>query len=151
VQVVAPKRKPKTLLEVNVLLTLGSLLTPEQLAGGKKLPIIAQARLMVKAMPKATRVGEFVAMWTICKYLSGEVNVESLADFWGEPVRTMYRRLEEFREVWGPAGYETPDRIADNLIAHYKGRRERLNPSYVASLLSAPVTVPFTPVSSVIS
>jgi hypothetical protein len=149
VSYVAPRRQPKTLLEANVLLALGSLLTPEQLAAGRKLAAMEQARLMVKAMPKAARVAEFVSMWTIAKYQVGEVTVERLAEYWQEPVRTMYRRLDEFRQVWGPAGFDTPDRIADGLIADYKGRKERLSASHVARLLSAPVSVPIPTVPGV--
>ena len=102
---------------------------------------MVQARLMVKAMPKATRVGEFVAMWTITKYQEGETTVEKLAQFWNEPTRTMYRRLEEFREVWAPAGHATPDKIADSLISDYRARQERLTGRHLAKLLSAPVSV----------
>jgi hypothetical protein len=138
----AAKRQPKTLLEINLLLALGSLLTPEQLAAQKKLSGMTQARLMVKAMPKATRVGEFVAMWTIAKYQTGEVTTEKVAEFWGEPERTVYRWLEEFRQVWGPAGYDTPDRIADHLIADYKLREERMAANHLGRLLSAPVSLP---------
>src|SRR5438105_46870 len=98
-----PKRKPKTLLEWNVLLAAGALMTEEQRAAGKRLPVMTQARLMVKAMPRATRVAEFIAMWAIAKYQLGEVTVDGLADYWSEPVRTMYKHLDEFREVWAPA------------------------------------------------
>ena len=56
----ARKKKLTTLLEANVLLAARTLMTEEQLAGGR-LPILDQARIMVKAMPKATRVGEFIA------------------------------------------------------------------------------------------
>src|SRR5262245_54988612 len=100
-------------------------MTEEQRTAGKKLPLMEQARLMVKSMPRGTRGGEFVAMWTIVKYQDGEANVETIAAFWNEPVRTVYRRLQEFREVWGPVGYDTPDKLADGLIADYKARRER--------------------------
>jgi hypothetical protein len=141
---VAAKRRPQTLLEWNVLLALGSLLTDEQKTGASKLPLLEQARMMVKAMPKATRVGEFVAMWTVAKYQSGATTVEELAEYWDEPVRTMYRRLSEFREVWGPAGHETPDTIADILIADYRRRGERLTARHVARLLSARVSVSIT-------
>jgi len=138
---VARKRSPQTLFEWNVLLALGSLMTDEQKTGVSKLPLLEQARLMVKAMPKATRIGEFVAMWTVAKYQSGATTVEELAEYWDEPVRTMYRRLAEFREVWGPAGHETPDVIADVLIADYRQRGERLTARHVARLLSARVSV----------
>ena len=96
-------------------------MSEEQRASKKRLPIMEQARLTVKAMPKATRMGELIAMWTITKHREGVASIERLAEVWGEPPRTMYRRLAEFRECWGPAGYDTPDRIADQLIAGYGG------------------------------
>jgi hypothetical protein len=133
------RRKPKTLLELNLLLAAAALMTDEQRAAEKRLPVMAQARLMAKAMPKATRVGEFVAMWTITKYQDGATTVERLAEQWDEPVRTMYRRLEEFREVWGPTGFETPDKLADGFIADYRARRERLDGRHLGRLLSAPI------------
>jgi hypothetical protein len=139
---VAARKQPKTLLEWNLLLAAGTLLSPEQLATGKRLPVMDQARVTLKAMPKATRVGEFVALWTITKYQDGETNVERLAEVWNEPVRTMYRRLEEFREVWAPAGFETPDKLADGLIADYRQRDERLKASFIGRLLSAPISPP---------
>lgn len=117
-------------------------MSPEQLAAGKRLPMMEQARLMLKAMPKATRVGEFIALWTITKYQDGETSVERVAEVWGEPVRTMYRRLDEFREVWAPAELDTPDKIADGLIADYRRRDERMKASFIGRLLSAPVSPP---------
>jgi hypothetical protein len=136
---VAAGRKPKTLLECNLLLAVGSFLTPEQLAAGKKLPLMEQARLMGRAMPKATRVGEFVAQWTIAKYRNGTTSVDELAEMWDEPVRTMYRRLDEFREVWGPAGFDTPDGLADAIIADYRNRKERINAKSLGKLMSAEI------------
>ena len=141
-QIVAPKRKPKTLLEVNVLLAARTFLTEEQLANPRRLPLIEQARIMVKAMPKATRVGEFIALWAIAKNQNGVVTMENLAEMWDEPLRTMYRRLEEFREVWDFPGYDTPDTLADYLIADYRKRRETLSMRHVAKLLSASVPPP---------
>ena len=117
------------------------MLSDEQRAAGKKLSLMEQARLGVKATPKAMRVAQFIAMWTIVKYEDGEVTMERLSTYWDEPLRTMYRRLEEFRECWGPAGYETPDRVADSLIAGYKARREKLTAGSLSKLLSAPASV----------
>jgi hypothetical protein len=134
-------RRPKTLQELNILLAAYSLMTDEERASGKKLPVMRQARLMVKAMPKATRVAKFVALWAIMRYQQGSASVERLAEEWDEPERTMYRHLEEFREVWALAGYESPDELADLLIADYRKRRERLAASDVARLLGAPVAV----------
>lgn len=113
-----------------------------EVAARKKLPVMRQARLMVEAMPKATRVGEFIALWSITKYQEGATSAERIAEFWDQPVRTMYRRLEEFREVWGPVGYDTPDKLADLLIADYRARQEKMTVSDLAKLLSAQIAVP---------
>jgi hypothetical protein len=51
----------------------------------------------------------------------------------------MYRRLDEFREVWGPAGFDTPDRLAEVIIADYRSRKERINAKSVGKLMSAEV------------
>jgi hypothetical protein len=134
------------LLEWNVLLSAVTLMSPEQIAAGKRLPVMEQARLMLKAMPKAMRVAEFIALWTITKYQDGEASVEELAELWNEPVRTMYRRLEEFREVWSPAGMDTPDKLADGLIADYRRRDERLKASFIGRLLSSPIAPPMAAV-----
>jgi hypothetical protein len=123
-------------------MALGSLLTDEERAEKKKLPLMRQARLVVQAMPRATRVGEFIAMWTISKGMGNSTAVEDLAEFWGESPRTMYRRLAEFREVWGPAGLDTPDAIADPLIQDYRDRKERLSAGTFARLLGAEVELP---------
>lgn len=124
------------------MLAASTFVDPEKRRPGKPLPLTEQARVMVKAMPKATRVGEFIALWTITKNLDGEVTMEGLAERWDEPLRTMYRRLEEFREVWGQVGMDTPDKLADHLIADYRRRKEKLTMRHVAKLLSADVPSP---------
>lgn len=130
-------------------LAMISLMAPNERDGGKRLPLRRQARLMVEAMPRATRVAEFIAMWAIAKHQGKSGSVEELAEHWGEPMRTMYRRLTEFREVWGPAGFETPDTLADGLIADYRGRRERLTQGSLVRLLGAEVSPPAGVVVSV--
>lgn len=139
---VVAQRQPRTLLEWNVALSMISLMTDAEHEAGKKLPLRRQARLMVEAMPRATRVAEFIAMWTIAKYQGKSDSIDEFAEHWGEPMRTMYRRLTEFREVWGRAGYETPDALADGLIADYRGRRERLSQASLVRLLGAELPRP---------
>ena len=136
------QRQPRTLLEWNVALSMVSLMTDAERDAGERLPLRRQARLMVEAMPRATRVSEFVAMWAIAKHQGKTSSVEELAEYWDEPMRTMYRRLTEFREVWERAGYETPDTLADALIADYRGRRERLTQGSLVRLLGAKVPAP---------
>jgi hypothetical protein len=138
------QRQPRTLLEWNVALATVSLMTDEERDAGKRLPLRRQARLMVQAMPKATRVSEFIAMWAIAKYRGKTGSVEELADFWGEPMRTMYRRVNEFRDVWQRAGYDTPDQLADGLIEDYRARRERLSEGSLVRLLGCEIPPPPT-------
>ena len=116
-----------------------------QRTAGKRLPLREQGRLMIKAMPRATRVGEFVAMWTIAKNQAGATSAEGLAEYWNEPIRTVYRRLDEFRQVWGPVGHETPDKLADHFIADYRARKERMSAADVGRIVSAPVASGLVP------
>lgn len=117
-------------------------MTEEERTAGKRLPLMRQAQVGLRAMPKATRVAEFVALWTITKAKHGETSVEDLAEFWGQPVRTLYRRLDEFREVWAPVGYDTPDKLADHVIANYRRRKEELEARKLAKLMSAEIPAP---------
>jgi len=135
-------RRPKSLLEWNVLLAAATEMTEDERSAGKRLPVMRQASVAIKAMPKATRVAEFIALWTIAKYKEGATTPERLAEFWNQPERTMYRRLEEFRAVWELAGYETPDPIADKLIAEFKARRERMTATDVAKVVASEVALP---------
>ena len=88
-------------------------------------------KALTSSMTKATRVAEFVAMWAVAKHELGDVTTESVAARCAMNERTAYRRLAEFREVWGPPGlkvaYETPDPMADVLIADYRRRRKKLD------------------------
>jgi hypothetical protein len=141
-QVVARRKKPRSLLEVNTLLAAATFLPEDVRASPRRLSLMEQARTLAKALPKATRVGEFISMWAITKNRDGVATVETVAEMWGEAERTMYRRLEEFREVWEPAGYDTPDPIADVLIADYRTRQQSLSATQLPRLLGIPVPVP---------
>lgn len=138
----APRRKPRSLLEVNTLLAAITFLPPDLRENPRRLSLMEQARSMARALPRATRVGEFISMWAITKNRDGVATVETVAEMWGEAERTMYRRLEEFREVWEPAGYDTPDPIADVLIADYRARKQNLSATQLPRLLGTPVPVP---------
>ena len=131
----ARRKKPRSLLEVNTLLAAVTFLPDELRTSPRRLSLMEQARTMARALPKATRVGEFISMWAITKNRDGVATVETVAEMWGEAERTMYRRLEEFREVWEPAGYDTPDPIADVLIADYRARKQNLSATQLPRLL----------------
>jgi hypothetical protein len=138
----APRKKPRSLLEVNTLLAAVTFLPDEVRANPRRPSLMEQARTMARALPKATRVGEFISMWAITKNRDGVATVETVAEMWGEAERTMYRRLEEFREVWEPAGYDTPDPIADVLIADYRARKQKLSVTQLPRLLSTQIPLP---------
>ena len=134
-------RNPRTLLEWNLLLATASVH-----GDGREVTRWSAMKALASATGKATRVGEFIAVWAITKYELGEVTTEDVAERWGMNERTAYRRLKEFREVWGPPalreGYETPDPIADELIADFRRRRQKLETSALLGLLSRRVELP---------
>ena len=137
----ARRRQPRTLHEWNAALGAAALAReiPEE---EKPLSAMRQTKLLLRAMPKAARVGEFIAMWAIAKYQRGSVTVEDLVDYWEEPQRTMYRRLSEFRELWSPMGFETPDVIADQVIADYRRRQVQLTVRDVPGVIGVAVALP---------
>ena len=70
-------------------------------------------------------------MWAIAKTRATARSLpSSVAERFGMNERTAYRRLAEFREVWGPpglkVGYETPDEIADIADRRLPRRRKTL-------------------------
>lgn len=138
----ARRRQPRTLHEWNAALAAYALRQEVPERERKPLSVMQQAKLLVRAMPKAVRVGEFIGMWAIAKNERGSVTVEDLVEYWEEPQRTMYRRLSEFRELWGPLGHQTPDAIADELIADYRRRLERLTARDLPGVMGVPVAVP---------
>jgi hypothetical protein len=90
-------RKPRTLLEVCA-----------ALAGGR-----------LRDAPKATRVATYIVQWAIAaRELDGEPTAERVCEWWGENERTHFRRLAEFRELFGAHlgdDLATPQSIAVSL------------------------------------
>jgi hypothetical protein len=135
------RRELRTLLDWNLLLD-----TAPVHSDGHKVPHWSTIKELRSAMGKATRIVEFIALWTLAKYELGEVTTEDVAKRYDMNERTAYRRLKEFREVWGPPalreGYDTPDPIADMLIADFRRRRQKLDTSALQELVSRPVELP---------
>jgi hypothetical protein len=104
------------------------------------------AKALAGAITMASRVGEFIAMWAIAKAQLGEVTTERVAEFWNINERTAYRRLDEFRSVWGPPGLtrqlETPDEVADLLIAEYRQRQQRLGRGAMSAVAGVELELP---------
>ena len=73
-------------------------------------------------------------------------SLEIVGERWGLNERTAYRRLAEFREVWGPpglkVGYETPDALADGLIAYFNRRKEALDGQGLMGLIRSAFELP---------
>jgi hypothetical protein len=133
-------RKPQTFLELNVLLATAAV------HGEKPITRWSAAKALAGAITTATRVGEFIAMWAIAKHKLGDVTTERVAEYWEMNERTAYRRLDEFRSVWGPPGLtrqlETPDEIADALIAEYERRSQRFGRSALSRAAGQEVELP---------
>lgn len=131
------KRQPRTLLEWNVALAAAAR------HGGTAEDVTRWSALKATAGATRTayRVAEFIAMWTVAKGQLGEVTTERVAEFFDMNERTAYRRLAEFRSVWGPPGLhsqmETPDELAEMILA--KQAEIGRGIAAVTSLLSAPL------------
>jgi hypothetical protein len=134
-------KRQQTFLELNVALAAAAL------HGDKPISRWSAAKALAGSISTASRVGEFIAMWAIAKHKLGEdVTTERVAAYWKMNERTAYRRLDEFRSVWGPPGLtrqlETPDEIADSLIAQYKQRQQKLERSALADTAGLVVDLP---------
>jgi hypothetical protein len=96
------RRQPRTILEATV----------------------ARAGGGMRAIPKATRVGTFIAEWAFL-LATGEVEppltTEKVGVYFNESEATMYRRLREFRELYPE--FETPQPIAELLVDYASRRR----------------------------
>jgi hypothetical protein len=138
-------RQPETQgmpwLQLNILLA-----TAKVHGADKPVTRWSTAKALAGAITTATRVGEFAAMWAIAKGQLGEVTTERVAEFWDINERTAYRRLDEFRSVWGPPGLtrqlETPDEIADLLIADYRRRKQTFGRSALSAVAGREVELP---------
>ncbi len=75
---------------------------------------------------KGMRVGTFIAQWTIAQDALGfEPTAEQAAQWWKESVATWYRRLEDFRSIFGPE-LSTPGPIAVQAIAAGEAHAEKV-------------------------
>lgn len=128
-------------------LQLNILLATAKVHGADK-PVTrwSTAKALSGAFMTATRVAEFVGMWAIAKGKLGDVTTERVAEFWNMNERTAYRRLDEFRTVWGPPGLtrqlETPDEIADLLIAEYRRRKQGFDRSALSDVAGREIELP---------
>jgi len=74
-------------------------------------------RDMGKTMALAGRVVAFVCTWALARQeLGRDLTVGEYIEWCGEPPRTPYRRLAEFRDLWPE--YGTPNELAALLLAH---------------------------------
>jgi len=129
-------RQPRTLLEWTLALSAA-----ERHGADRQVTRWSAQTSVVRSTPKAMRVSEFITMWAVAKSVTGEdVTTEIVAEFWGMNERTAYRRLKEFREVWGPPAltrqYDTPDELADGLIAEAARLKRKLSRDSLASAFS---------------
>lgn len=133
-------KRRQTFFELNVALAAASV------HGDRPISRWSASKALLGSISLATRVGEFIAMWAIAKHKLGDVTTERVAEFWNMNERTAYRRLDEFRSVWGPPGLtrqlDTPDEIADSLIRQYKERQQRFGRSALAGTAGQEVDLP---------
>jgi hypothetical protein len=104
---------------------------------GQKLKAL---KLAGRAIPKASRVAEFVVTWAVAmdELADDELTLSDWRRWANESDRTAWRHLAEFRELFPE--FETPTPIARELLRHM--RRLKTN---VAAAINLPVSVPAPP------
>lgn len=82
---------------------------------------VARAGGTWRAIPKGLRVCQFIIEWALLSAIEDRpITLPEYRRFFGEPERTAYRHLGEFRELFGEEfnGYSDPQPIADHLKAN---------------------------------
>jgi hypothetical protein len=104
----------------------------QDIAAGRDPKVPANRRELLRTSWKATRVGSNAATLTIEWALAlDELNVpelgtEDFGEYSSDSIRTVYRRLAEFRRCWPE--YDTPNELARLVLAESRRRDARLTP-----------------------
>jgi hypothetical protein len=110
----------------------------EELVAGRDPNVPANRRELLRASWKSTRAGSNAATLIIEWALAlDDLNVDSLGieafgEYSSDSVRTVYRRLSEFRRCWPE--YDTPNELAAAVLAEARRRDARVTPQLELAL-----------------
>jgi hypothetical protein len=110
----------------------------EELGAGRDPNVPANRRELLRASWKSTRAGSNAATLIIEWALAlDDLNVDSLGieafgEYSSDSVRTVYRRLSEFRRCWPE--YDTPNELATAVLAEARRRDARVTPQLELAL-----------------
>lgn len=116
---------------------LGHCLLRASLANVKGDGRIAASFAAVRAIPMASRVAAFVALWAtaLVDLDVDELGMEQYAAWASESRRTVYRRNADFRELWSE--YDTPNALALLVADEMRRRGEKVaTPSIAIAVAS---------------
>jgi hypothetical protein len=104
----------------------------QDVAAGRDPSVPANRRELLRSSWKATRVGSNAATLTIEWALAlddlnvHDLGVEAFGAYSSDSIRTVYRRLSEFRRCWPE--YELPNELARLVLAEARRRDIRITP-----------------------
>jgi hypothetical protein len=104
----------------------------QDVADGRDPSVPSNRRELLRSSWKATRVGSNAATLTIEWALAlddlnvHDLGVEAFGEYSSDSIRTVYRRLSEFRRCWPE--YELPNELARLVLAEARRRDIRITP-----------------------
>jgi predicted secreted protein len=104
----------------------------DDIASGRDPSVPANRRELLRTSWKATRVGSNAATLTIEWALAlddlnvHELGIEAFGEYSSDSIRTVYRRLSEFRRCWPE--YDVPNELARVVLAEARRREVRITP-----------------------
>jgi hypothetical protein len=110
----------------------------EDIDAGRNPHVRANRRELLRASWRATRVGSNAATLTIewALALDGlnvhDLGPEAFGEYSSDSIRTVYRRLAEFRRCWPE--YDLPNELARLLLAEARRRDVRVSPQLELAL-----------------
>jgi hypothetical protein len=110
----------------------------DDIAAGRDPNVRANRRELLRASWKATRVGSNAATLTIEWALAlddlnlHDLGPEAFGEYSSDSIRTVYRRLAEFRRCWPE--YDLPNDLALLILAEARRRDVRVSPQLELAL-----------------
>ncbi len=104
----------------------------EDIAAGRDPTVPSNRRELLRTSWKATRVGSNAATLTIEWALAlddlnvHDLGIEAFGDYSSDSIRTVYRRLVDFRRCWPE--YDLPNELARFVLAEARRRAIRVTP-----------------------
>jgi hypothetical protein len=110
----------------------------DDISGGRDPNVAANRRELLRTSWKSTRIGSNAATLTIEWALALDdlnvdvLGIEAFGEYSSDSIRTVYRRLVDFRRCWPE--YDTPNELARFVLTEARRRDARVTPQLELAL-----------------